>query len=68
LEFTTDGRCRAGVFVQTDDHGNETFSCSFWTRWAVLKLRDESLENLSGKEQRITPSRHIITRDATVIV
>ena len=60
-----DGRCRAGVFVQTDDHDNETCSCSVWTRRAALKLRDESLEHLAGEEQRIAPSRHMITRDAT---
>ncbi|MCK7579174.1 MAG: hypothetical protein MZV65_27895 [Chromatiales bacterium] len=32
----------------------------------MLKLRDESLEHLAGEEQRITPARHIITRDATI--
>ncbi|MCK7578245.1 MAG: hypothetical protein MZV65_22575 [Chromatiales bacterium] len=31
----------------------------------MLKLRDKSLEHLAGEEQRITPARHIITRDAT---
>ncbi|MCK7579200.1 MAG: hypothetical protein MZV65_28030 [Chromatiales bacterium] len=32
----------------------------------MVKLRDESLENLAGEEQRITPLQQMITRDATM--
>ncbi|MTW22258.1 hypothetical protein [Allochromatium palmeri] len=37
------------------------------TRRLALKLLDKSLAHLAGEEQRIAPSRHIITRDATTM-
>ena len=43
-------------------------SAAFKAKVAIAALKgDEPLENLAGEEHRITPARHMIIRDATLL-